>query len=294
LVSEIVNFVELFRACLRRWHWIAIAATIGGVVSVALTLSMPNQYRSEVVLSPVTEDPRNAALNSLTSSLGGLAALAGISGASGSSIYETVTILESRSFGEAFIAEQQLMPHLFRKSWDWQAGRWLETKGDEQPPELWDAYKIFDREIRSVRYDRLTGLVEVSFTWTDPELATRWLTAYVAKLNESQRNRAVAEANRNLTYLEEQLLATSSIELRDAIHHMIKAEIQTIMLARGRQEYAFKTLSPAVEPREKIAPRRAIIVMAVTSLSGFFAVAFVLAVYWRRERGRMQIRADEG
>jgi uncharacterized protein involved in exopolysaccharide biosynthesis len=251
LDSEIVNFVELFRACLRRWYWIVLAVIIAGAVSVALTLSMPNQYRAEVVLSPVTDDPRSAALNSLTSSLGGLAALAGIGGTSGSSIYETVTILESRSFGEAFIAEQQLMPHLFSKSWDHQAGNWLEPQGDDNPPELWDGYKIFDRDIRSVNYDRLTSLVEVSFTWTDPELATRWLTAYVAKLNESQRNRAM---------------------------------IQTIMLARGRQEYAFKTLSPAVEPREKISPRRAIIVMAVTSLVGFLAVVFVLAVYWRRER----------
>lgn len=282
--SDFVDFSELFLACLRKWYWIAVAALLAAVLSIAWTLSMPNQYRADVVLSPVKDDPRAAALESLTSSLGGLAMFAGIGSSAGGSIYETITILESRSFGEEFIVEQGLMPHLFSDSWDSAAGSWRDDLGEEEIPELWDAYKIFDREIRAVRYDRLSGLVDLSFAWTDAQLATRWLTAYVEKLNQSQRDHAIAEASRNLAYLEQELEKTGAIELREGIYRLIKAEIQTIMLARGRPEYVLKTLSPAVEPSEKFAPRRAIIVVAVTGLTGFFAAMIVIAVHWRRRR----------
>ena len=48
------------------------------------------------------------------------------------------------------------------------------------------------------------------------------------------------------------------------------------MLAKGNEEFAFKTVDPAVAPKDRIRPQRALIAIAGTLLGGLLGVLMVL------------------
>jgi LPS O-antigen subunit length determinant protein (WzzB/FepE family) len=56
------------------------------------------------------------------------------------------------------------------------------------------------------------------------------------------------------------------------------------MLAKVRQEYAFKTIDPAVVPEVKSEPKRALICVLGTLLGGMFAVLWVLVAHYAIKR----------
>jgi LPS O-antigen subunit length determinant protein (WzzB/FepE family) len=60
------------------------------------------------------------------------------------------------------------------------------------------------------------------------------------------------------------------------------------MLAKVRQEYAFKTIDPAVVPEEKSEPNRALICVLGTLLGGMLAVLWVLVAHYVIKRGDLQ------
>ena len=55
------------------------------------------------------------------------------------------------------------------------------------------------------------------------------------------------------------------------------------MLAEVKDEFAFKTIDPAVVPEEKTGPKRALICVLATLLGGMLGVALVLLRFAFRE-----------
>jgi LPS O-antigen subunit length determinant protein (WzzB/FepE family) len=65
---------------------------------------------------------------------------------------------------------------------------------------------------------------------------------------------------------------------------MIQSQTETIMLAKVREEYAFKTIDPAVVPEEKTEPKRALICVLGTLLGGMAGVLWVLIRHYGRDQ----------
>ena len=267
-----IDILELV-GVLARNRWIILGVTLlFTVMAVGAAYLMTPVYRAELVMAPAQSESGKGAV---VSQLGGLASLAGISlGGDGTDKATALATLESRSFTMEFIRRHELLPKLFPRLWNQEKNGW--AVGDPADvPSLIDGVKVLS-EIRSVKEDKVTGLVTVTVEWTDPREASSWTNLMVADLNASLRQAAIEEAERSISYLSAEAKKSKVIELQTAIYGLIEEQVKQIMLANVRTEYAFKVLDPALppEPEDFVKPKRDLMValgIVVGSLFGGLA-----------------------
>lgn len=256
-----------------RGKWIVLGMTfLFLAVALAYALLATEWYRAEVVLAPAESRSTPA----IAGQLGGLAALAGISVGNEDSV-EAIAILRSRGFTRSFIEDLELLPIMFADTWDGERQRW---KGDDARkwPDLSDGVRFFLERVLSVSEDRRTGLVYVGVEWKDADVAAQWATVLIERLNFVVRQRALTEADTNVTYLQNELLKTQVVTLQQSIGRLLEIELQKLMLARGTEEFAFKILDAAHPAREPVWPKRLLTILLgalVGAMSGILTV-FIL------------------
>ncbi len=264
-----INLMDYWRT-LMRFKWMIVFITfLSGAIAVAVALNMTEIYRAEALLAPAGED-KNAA-SALSGQFGGLAALAGISVGGGGETEQAVATLKSRVFSNAFIKDEKLIPIMFEEQWDSITKSWVVK--EEDIPTYWDAYKVFNKSIRSISSDKKTGMYTLAIELPDPKLAASLVNKLIERINAHQKQAAIVEAKKSIAYLETQLLETSVVEMQQAIYRLIEAQTKNIMLANVRDEFVFKVIDPAVVPEERIKPKRSLI--AVLGV----VVGFMLSVF---------------
>lgn len=242
------------------------------IVAAIISLFLPNIYRSEVLVSPVSladESPSNLG------ALGGLTSLVGLSISSGGNKQENLAVLKSREFVWNFIREESLLPILFADDWDEQKSSWVSTDSDDHPT-MWDAYRLFTKDVMRVSDDKQSGLVTISVDWTNPELSAKWANLLIGYLNEYLRQQAIVRAQTNLAYLNDELSNTQVAEMRETLFHLIAKEQRTAMIASTQKQFAFQVLDSAAAPDKKNRPNRLLIVLFVGFASGVIIFAFIL------------------
>jgi uncharacterized protein involved in exopolysaccharide biosynthesis len=265
--------IDLITLCQSVWsgRWFVVGITaLFTIASIAYALLATEWYRAEVLLAPAEEKSTLG----LAAQLGGLANLAGITVGGGGTV-EPVAVLKSRSFAKEFIEDLELLTLIFAEDWDSSAQRW-KSKDPTDWPDIRDAVKYFDENIRSVREDALTGLVTLVIEWEDPEVASDWANLLVERLNDRMRQRALIDAESNVAYLEAELNRTSLVTLQQSIGRLLESEVQKLMLARGNEEFAFRVIDPAEPPKRRVWPKRTLIVLLSTFVGGVFAITVVL------------------
>ncbi len=230
-------------------------------------------YRSEVLLAPAEA----MAGPNLGGQLGGLALLAGVSVDRGNTP-EAIATLQSREFVRDFIEHRGLLPLIFSGQWDASANRWINGNGDGAP-DIRDAVEVFRKRVLRVDEQPSTGLVRVTVEWTDPELAADWAASLVQQLNIRLRERALIRAESNISYLQEELTQTTVVTLHQSIGRLLESEFQNLMLARGNDEFAFRVIDGATVPKDRVWPKRSLIVVLATILGGMLGVVGVLAIH---------------
>ena len=269
-----VSLRELLQV-LHSARWLIIAVTtittlLGGTVA----LIMPPQYEATALILPVSNSSNPlGALSSLASRFSGLASLAGISMTGSTERGESLAILESRALTEKYITTQNLLPVLFKNKWDSEKKQWKDARPNKIPT-LWEANKQFDEKIRSVTAKG--GLMELTITWNDRMLAAKWANDLVRETNEYLRAKALAESERNITFLRDLISKTDLVAVRDAISTILENEINKEMLARGTDDYALKVLDPAVPPDRQEIMRKVSVVLGAALGGLFLSVLFVL------------------
>jgi uncharacterized protein involved in exopolysaccharide biosynthesis len=245
-------------------RWLIIAITsLFAVGGVTYALVAQEWYRAEVVLAPAD---KKGGMSGALSQLSGLASLAGVSVGGGDN-NEPLAVLKSKDFAREFITDMKLMPVLLK---DW--------KGDKEP-DIRDALKIFTEEVRSVGDDKKTGLVTLGVRWKDGDTAALWANEMVKRLNDRLRNQALVEAERNVAYLQKEMAATGVVSLQQSMGRVLEGEMQKLMLARGNEQFAFKVIDRATPPKQRDAPKRALIAIVATLAGGFLGI---LAVFLRQ------------
>ena len=251
---------------------IGLVTIVCGSAAAALAFTATPVFRAEATIAPVHE--KDLSSGGLGSQLGALTSLVGVNlGQGGASTQTSDAVLESRRLVEEFIKRNDLLPLLSAKA--------------KKPPTLWLAVRDFKQGVLTVRKDTRKGITTVAVEWPDPVIAARWANGLVGLANELIRTRAIDDATRNIAYLNRQLEQTNALELRQALYDIIKNETKTLMLANGRDEYAFETVDPAVAPERKVGPHRAVMTLVGLAL-GFFlgtAIAFTRDRIRRHRRG---------
>ena len=257
--AQIITLNEALRIAWASKFLILFVTVLFTAAAVGLAFVSPRIYRSEALAMPVAADSgQSGALAGLVSQFGGLAGLSANSSLGSRSAAEYVALLQAPEFLGIFIREHDLLPLLFAGQWDATAKRWKQT-GDEQPT-LEDAIRKLSGRVLRVQRERTTGLVTVTVEWTDPQLAATWANDLIATANEQIRSQVIQEANASLDYLRSELDRTSVMEVRTAVYKLIEGQLNMVMMASGRKEYAFRVISSAapsdvdhfVRPRTEI------------------------------------------
>jgi uncharacterized protein involved in exopolysaccharide biosynthesis len=267
----------------KRW-WIVLAIILSTAAFAAVAFSSTKMYRATTVVV-IAENPTKGGMGGIGGALGelgGLAAIAGLDVTGGAAGWaEPMAVIQSREFTERFMRDLNLMPKLFPKQWDAQAQRW---KG---PPETWPnlarGFKVFDKRIRTVTRDKISGMIKVEIEWTDPDEAATWANTLVSRLNAEMRSRAIATATASIGYLEHELATTSEVEARQAISRVMEAQINQRMLANVTDEYSVRVVDRALPPdrRDVVWPNKVMLLLmgpAFGLLLGIF-VALVAGAF---------------
>ncbi len=266
--------------------WLILGVTAFFTLSAVIyALTATQWYRAEVLLAPASTKSAEGLAGQL-GSLGGLASLAGIN-VGGGSTSEPLAVLRSRDFARAFIEQQDLLPVLFASDWDAKSGRWtLDDPNDW--PDVRDGVKYFSEKIRSVQEDKKTGLITLSIEWKNAKLAADWANLVVERVNDSMRARALAEAQANVGYLQHELTVVSVVTLQQSIGRLLDNELQKLMVARGKKEFAFRVVDRAEIPKWRVKPQRTILVVLGFILGLMLSVIYVFLMQSvRRARRRI-------
>ncbi len=276
-----------------RYKWFVIGLTaVFAVVSVYVALSIPNQYKAEVLLAP-SDEQQGGGLAALANKFGGLASLAGINlpGKGSDKSLIALEIFRSRQFLMGFIERHDaLIPLMAGKEWDPQTKQLIlnektydsETKTwvrdvsfPLQPkPTLFEAYEELSKRVTMDRESK-SGSVKVSLEFFSPILAQKWLTLLVADFNQFMREQELKESVKSIEYLKKQIETTHIAELRNLFFQMVQEQTQKTMLAEVREEFMYKTLDVAIVPEIKSKPFRAIIVLFFTAFGGILSLFIV-------------------
>lgn len=244
--TEALSLHQLVGIARRRWVWMLALLLAAPLVSLAISMFLPKWYEAQVVTIPQDNQRRGGLLDSVSGQASSLAALAGITLGNDGQKYEAIEMLRSEILARQFIREDNLLPVLFAGDWDARNHAW-----SGRVRTLNDGVLYFDRHVRNVIEDRRTGLVTLRIEWRDPVQAAAWANELVRRANEQLRERALARAQRAVTYLQGEALKTDSVEVREALYRLLEQQYKDIVLANVTDEYALTVIDPAVAADRK-------------------------------------------
>lgn len=270
-----ISVLEFWRAIVRDWRVVSSIIVLAAISSIAVALILKPIYRAEITVIEEGQGPAASPTGAVLGQLGGLASLAGINlGTLRGDSTDFRATLKSRMIVQEFISRNNLLPVLFADQWNKDTNSW--STPPEETPTLWRGVKYFIENIRTVEEDLTDGVIRIGIEWTDPIVAASWANGMIALVNDVIRKRDLAEAKRNMTYLNNEISRTSVVELQMVLYSLIEAEMKTIMLANSKGEYAFSVVDPAVAPELRSFPNRALISIAGTIFGVFLALVVVL------------------
>jgi LPS O-antigen subunit length determinant protein (WzzB/FepE family) len=262
---------------------------LAALFSVMYSLSLPNIFKSEILLAPADSSLQGTGG---LGSYGGLASLAGVSlGPQGASdVTIGLATLKSRAFITDFIERRDILaPLMALESWteekveinadvyDLEKKTWIDEK-----PSLQSAYGTFQSILSFYKED--TGLVKISISNQSPVLAQQWVSWLVEDLNNSIRDGEIKEAKRSIAFLEKQMQSTTLVDMRSVLFSLIEQQTEIIMLASVRSDYLFKVLDPAIVNEDKSSPNRFLICILGTLFGGFLSVLFVFLMHFLQSK----------
>lgn len=279
-------------------RWIITAITfVFAAASVIYALSLPNMYKSTVVLAP-KDIGGGGALGALASQYGGLASLAGINLRSegGGRLDQAILLLESRAFLADIIGKYNILPDLLAGvNWDFESDSFVYNsevysvqsrswvRGEPALAD-WNAFNKL-RKMLHVTKDDATGMLYLTVEHFSPEIAYRWLQWVKLEINMHYRDMDVRESRENISFLENKIAETTVTAVRSALYGMVESELKVLMLAEVSDEYLLQTVVPAWIPELKSSPSRGVICVFFTLLGVAVGVVFIILRLLRKKWG---------
>ena len=272
-LGKIPNLIISFR------YFVFSITAIFSVIGITYSLSIPNSYKSEVLLSVVSQK------TSASSGLAGISGLPGVSSMLGgvgadANIEEAVEILNSQLFLYAFIEKYGLDKFIiageafeanaviFNKEYISNNGEWI--KGFKPSTET--VFREFKTHHLVIKEDIDRGFVTISVEYLSPILSHDWVSKMVVDINNTLRKRDVKKAEASIIFLEDKLNETSNSGMTQVFYSMLQEQYKTVMLANSSDEYFFSVIDPPFISEYKSSPSRSMICIF------FFFSGFLLAL----------------
>ena len=290
--QKLLSISDFIAICWEKKWQIIILSAMFAVGSVFYALSIPNQYKADILVAP-SEEQQGGGLAALANQFGSLASLAGINlrGKGTDKALLTLEVFRSKQFLMDFIERHDIkVPLMAAKEWDVKTdkliinpktydeatNKWVrKVNFPKQPePSLFEAYEEF-RDRLSFDRESESGTVLISFEFYSPKLAQQWVKLLVKDINEYMRDKELNESRRSIEYLQAQVDKAQVAELRNLFYQLIQEQTQKAMLAEARDEFVYKVLDDAIVPEIKSKPKRAILVIFLSFVGGLLSIMLV-------------------
>ncbi len=266
-----IDLFDLIRILHRSWKLIIGSVLFCAILAFVLALMSPDVFKAEVLLVPVKDE--NQGIPSSMNQFGGLVALAGINIPGSSNMERVMATLQSRKFLKYHIENRNVLPQIFDKQWDKERNEWMLGPGQEEPS-VDSGYSSL-RSAISIDEDKQTGLITLSVSWHDPEVAAIWANDLVKQLNERLRAQAIQDSQKRVGYLQEELAETSLKNRKDVLYNLLESEEQKAMLAKVNEYFALEVIDPAVVPEVRLKPKPRLMI-AIGCICGFLVGVFLI------------------
>ena len=273
-----IDLLELIRTLFQQWKTIVLITVVCVGLAFTYAHNSPDVFRAVVLLAPSTDEKPGTP--SVLSQFNGLAAMAGIANPLSTNTGRVLATLETREFLKSFVKNKNLLPKVFSKYWDESSNSWLLEEGQDQfvnedaVPALQGAIEIEDKK---------SGLISLSIIWQDPVFAAELANDLVKQLNEQLREKAIANSQKRVGYLEQELSKTSLQDMRAILYNLLTSEKQKAMLANVNEDFALEVIDPAVVPKSPEMPNRKKIVVLGGLCGGFLGIFMVLLAQFLRK-----------
>ena len=276
---------------------IAYSTIVFAILAVLYALSLPNLYKSELLLAPSSVENDNE-LN--LARFNPFANLTGAAfGSSNPKALEAISKLETLDFfEEEFFPKIKVQDIMAVDYWDMKTDKiiydsnlYLSEKNEwvrtvqfprKKVPSAQEAYEIFNQRFYSVSHDEITNYVTISVLHYSPTIAEEWGEIIFDSINKIFREEERERAQKAINYLDLKLKQTSLAELKQVFSELIKIETNKLMLVESNQDYVFKTVQPSFRPEIKDQPSRALICIFGTFMGFMLTLAFYFGLYARK------------
>ncbi|MDB3957889.1 Wzz/FepE/Etk N-terminal domain-containing protein [Opitutales bacterium] len=273
-----IDLLQLIRTLLQAWKTIVGITILCTGLAVAYALYAQEVFKAETLLAPAQEEKSGA--SSALSQFGGLAAMAGVTIPANSNIERVLATLKTRVFLKKFIEEKNLLPVIFEDFWDAASNSWKLQLGQESFISEDGISPL--RGAIEVDQDK-SGLITLSISWKDPQVAAQWANDLVKQLNEQLREQAISDSKKRVGYLEQELAKTTLQDMRAVLYNLLESEKQKAMLANVNEDFALEVIDPAVAPETREKPNRKLIVALGGVCGGFLGIFTVFFAQFLRK-----------
>ncbi|MFL2482617.1 MAG: Wzz/FepE/Etk N-terminal domain-containing protein [Woeseiaceae bacterium] len=289
IYEDEIDLKELFLVLWDAKKLIILVTSLFAMGSIIYSLTLPNYYRSEAVVSIAGQLTNKSSLGGLS----GLASMAGISLSAdgGDKSIIAIKTIQSRSFLKHLISFEGVLPSIVAaKSYDFQSkkiqydpkiynedkGEWVRKakRNRQAKPSYLEIYSSYLDQV-SVTTDKVTNLVTISVEHISPIFAKELLVLIIDEANELMRDRDLRESSDAIAFLNTEIPKSSLITMKEAINNLVQAQLEKQMLSKINTEYILKVIEPPFIPEEKSRPLRAVICIFGTLIGGILAIIVV-------------------
>ena len=182
--------------------------------------------------------------------------------------------LGSSTFIELFISEQNLLPYIFKESWNAATNSWMEGFVPSMPV----AVGIFRESMLHASIDTLSGLLPISITTNDRELSSKLANIYYKRFNEYVRDKRLYELAEQRELLNARLDATTNIEMQRSIFRMLETQLAEEILLNAKDNYPLELIQAAQVPLFKSSPNRKLWTILAFILTAVVSISFCIGL----------------
>jgi uncharacterized protein involved in exopolysaccharide biosynthesis len=278
-----IDLKELLNTILKYKYKIAIFSFIVTLLTLCYVLSIPNYYKSEIILAPQGDD------KSTGSGLASLASLAGVNlgGNSGKDPFTMLqTTLKDYEFNKNVIKKYNLIekfenPQNLSFALGF-SGFYSKPDINKDASEEDKIYKINKEleKILSISSDKNSSLITLSAEYIDRFFAKELVDIYLNELISKIKLQDMKEIDKQIEYYNKELNNSYDVSLKEQLSKSLSALMQKRVFSLANDYYFVSkvTDSRVAYIKEKTKPKRALIliVSVVTSLILGIFMAFFL------------------
>lgn len=279
-----IDLKELFNTILKYKYKIAAFSFVVVLATLCYVLSIPNSYKSEVILAPQSDGKSSA------SGLANLASLAGVSlgGSTGKDPFTMMeTTLRDYQFNKVLIEKYNLAEKLknpenlvFALGIDSFYSKSKKTDENRTKEEIIFSANKQLNNILLLSEDKKSGLIILSAEYIDRFFAKELVDIYLEELISKIKLQDMKEIDKQIDYYKKELSSTYDVSLKEQLSKSLSALMQKRVFSLANDYYFVSKLtdSRVAYIKEKTKPKRALILVVslVTSLILGIFMAFFL------------------